>query len=81
MLTDLYTPGWLAFVNGKETPVQRINGVFKGICLNNAGDNIVEFRYSYPNLGVFKLVAFLAFSIFMAILFYLRRLKVEQSHN
>jgi len=44
VLSDSYFPGWKAFVNGKESPILRVNHVMRGIALPG-GRYTVEFRY------------------------------------
>jgi uncharacterized membrane protein YfhO len=48
-LTYYYNPWWKAYVDGKESPVLRINGVFAGTCVTE-GSHRVEFIYDYPSL-------------------------------
>lgn len=44
VLTDVYYPGWKAYVNGKETKIFRTDFTFRGVVVP-AGDNTVEFTY------------------------------------
>jgi hypothetical protein len=61
-LTDSFSPGWQAFVNGQAVPVLLVDGVFRGIRLNGPGTYEVRFRYRPPywnlslGLAVFGLV-------------------------
>ena len=48
VLTDAYAPGWRATINGKEAPVFRVDGVFRGVCIEKPGHQIVTFSYSPP---------------------------------
>lgn len=43
-LSDVYYPGWKAFVDGEETKIYRANYTFRSVCLG-PGDHRVEFRY------------------------------------
>jgi hypothetical protein len=43
-LSEVYYPGWLAFVNGKATPIIRADGALRAVEVD-AGDNVVEFRF------------------------------------
>jgi hypothetical protein len=44
VLSDNWYPSWKGFVDGREVPVLRANGAFRGVPLS-AGDHTVEFRY------------------------------------
>src|SRR4030095_1357350 len=65
VLSEPYSRGWDAFVDGKRTPVNRVNYVLQGIPVA-AGGHKVEFKYrpptfrngaSYTLLGVLILIA------------------------
>lgn len=43
--SDLSYPGWHAYVNGVEKPVLQVNGVFRGLQLDDPGNTTIEFRY------------------------------------
>lgn len=44
VFTDTYYPGWKAYVDGKETPVYRADGLVRAIFLPS-GNHIIEFTY------------------------------------
>jgi hypothetical protein len=44
ILGDAFYPGWKAFVDGKESPIYRVNYVMRGVFLP-PGHHEVEFRY------------------------------------
>jgi hypothetical protein len=44
-LVDSYMPGWRATVNGRASPVLRVNGVFRGIRIETPGAYEIHFRY------------------------------------
>lgn len=44
ILSDTYDPGWRAYVNGRPTPILRVNALFRGVALP-PGDHIVDFQY------------------------------------
>jgi hypothetical protein len=50
VLHDLYYPGWVAFVDGKPTPVLKANLLFRGVELPR-GRHIVTFRFAPLSLG------------------------------
>lgn len=42
---DQYYPGWTARLNGVETPILKINGLFKGVKIPNSGLHEVDFEF------------------------------------
>jgi len=44
VLNDSFYPGWKAFVDGKEKPVYRVNGAFRGVFISST-DKFVTFKY------------------------------------
>jgi len=44
VLRDSWYPGWIAFIDGKRTPILRINGCFRGVIVP-AGAHSVRFVY------------------------------------
>jgi hypothetical protein len=51
VVSDTFYPGWRAYVDGKSTPVVRVNYALQGICLP-AGDHQVVFQFEPEALGV-----------------------------
>lgn len=51
VLTDLHDPGWRVTVDGDETPMLRVNGIFRGVPLH-AGEHVVEYRYSPTSIRI-----------------------------
>lgn len=47
VLTDIYYPGWKAYVDGTEGKIYRVNGLVRGVFVK-AGSHTVEFRYMPP---------------------------------
>ncbi|MBI3796724.1 MAG: YfhO family protein, partial [Deltaproteobacteria bacterium] len=47
-LTDSYAEGWRATLNGREVPVLRVDGVFRGIRIEEPGTQEVQFWYRPP---------------------------------
>ena len=45
MLSDAYAEGWRARLDGRDVPLLRVNGAFRGVCLEAAGRHRVEFVY------------------------------------
>ncbi len=76
VMTDHYYPNWLALVDGNEVPIQRVNGVFRGLFLD-AGEHNIEFRYEPASLQKGYFIAAIAALSLLAItsfLFFKRRL-------
>ena len=44
-LTDAWSPGWHARVNNNDVPLFRVDGTFRGVCLEGAGEYNVTFYY------------------------------------
>ena len=48
-LTYYYNPWWKAYVDGRESPVLRVNGILAGTYVSE-GQHHIEFVYDYPSL-------------------------------
>lgn len=48
VLVDTYAPGWRASIDGLAVPVIRVNGTFRGVCIDRAGTYAVEMTYRPP---------------------------------
>ncbi|MCO5206496.1 MAG: oligosaccharide flippase family protein [Anaerolineae bacterium] len=67
VLNDSYAPGWKAFVrpadggesDEQEVAVYRVNGNFRGVFLDEAGDYAVRFRYSPTSFKLAGLATFM----------------------
>jgi Bacterial membrane protein YfhO len=44
-LTDTFMRGWRATLDGREVPVLRVDGVFRGVCIPEPGLHHVRFTY------------------------------------
>ncbi len=62
VLTDTYFPGWKAFVDGKEMPVEKTASSFRAITLNS-GEHEVIFRYKPASFVVGCFISFFAAAI------------------
>lgn len=56
VLSDTHYPGWLATVNGRETPIYRVNGAFRGVRVP-AGDSVVEMVYRPQSFRVGAIIS------------------------
>ena len=45
VLSDLMVPGWHVEINGAAAPLYRVNGTFRGVRLEGAGNYDVRFWY------------------------------------
>ena len=58
VLRDAFYPGWRAFVDGREVPVQKADFFFRGVALES-GDHQVIFRYDPAFRGISRWVSLL----------------------
>lgn len=59
VLTDSYFPGWIAQIDGQDTPIYRANGNFRAV-LVPAGEHTVRFKYSPISFRVGAVLSLLA---------------------
>lgn len=62
VLTDSYSPGWIAQIDGQDTPIYRADGNFRAVQVP-AGEHTVRFKYSPVSFrvgAVLSLVAVIA---------------------
>ena len=45
VLSEIWYPGWQATVNGSPQPVQKVNGMFRGIYLSQSGQHQITLEY------------------------------------
>jgi hypothetical protein len=60
VLTDLYYPGWVAYVDGIKTPITIFQGTFRKIVIP-VGSHIVEFKFQPTHLMLGMFLPFLGF--------------------
>jgi uncharacterized membrane protein YfhO len=61
VFSERYSPGWKAWIDGKETSLYQVNGILRGVCVP-AGSHTIEMRYQPSSLiwgSVITLLAFL----------------------
>jgi uncharacterized membrane protein YfhO len=51
VLSDVYYPGWIASIDGRETQIYRTNYIFRGVLLPE-GRHLVRFEYKPTSLYV-----------------------------
>lgn len=59
VLTDTYFPGWLAQIDGQDTPMYRADGNFRAVFVP-AGEHTVRFKYSPVSFRVGSVLSLLA---------------------
>jgi hypothetical protein len=66
VLSDLYYPGWKARVNGREEPVIKVFGIFRGVFIEKGQSEVVfEYRpFSFYAGAALSLTALIALVIF-----------------
>ncbi len=82
VLTDTYAGGWRVAVNGTEQAVVRVNGVFRGVLIPEAGTYTVEWWYRPPRWSLALFSAFVgAALIILSSLWYIisRKFRILQS--
>jgi hypothetical protein len=51
VFVESWDPGWRAWLNGREVPIVRVNGIFQGILLPEPGRHVAVFRYRPRSLA------------------------------
>ncbi len=59
VLTDTYFPGWIAQIDGEDTPMYRADGNFRAVVVP-AGEQTVRFKYSPISFRVGSVLSLLA---------------------
>jgi hypothetical protein len=65
VLTDLHYPGWRAYVDNRQTPVHRVNTLFRGVYLEPGAHRVV-YRYEPLSVRVGAWMVLAALGIAMA---------------
>src|SRR5581483_10222447 len=59
VLTDSYFPGWIAQIDGQDTPIYRADGNFRAVAVP-VGENTVRFKFSPISFRVGAVISLLA---------------------
>lgn len=59
VLTDVFYPGWMAMVDGRPAPIERVDYLLRGVALP-PGTHRVEFRYQPASFRAGWIVSLLA---------------------
>jgi hypothetical protein len=65
VLGDNYYPGWKAYVDGREVPIERVDYLFRGVRVG-AGVSTVEFRYEPVSWRIGWIVSLIALAALLA---------------
>lgn len=69
VLSELFYPGWKAFVNNKEVPILKVNGVVRGVYLEG-GRNDIVFKYFPESLKLGIIVTAVSLTLFVVFSFW-----------
>lgn len=72
LLTDAWYPGWVARVDGVETPIERADYIFRAVRVN-AGTHRIEFEYRPASLVLGAVISGLALLGLAGVFVYSRR--------
>ena len=82
VLTDIYYPGWKAFIDGTETKIYRADGLVRAIFVPE-GDHTIEFVYLPESYTIGITISLITALILVAIYFIsrnkYRRPKIEKA--
>ncbi len=79
-LSEVYYPGWKAFINGKETKIYRSNYAFRSIFIPSAGNYKVQFRFEPASLRIGTSITLCGFILLLFISAYLSLKKLFHSN-
>ncbi|MFC1807319.1 YfhO family protein [Candidatus Omnitrophota bacterium] len=71
VLTDLFYPGWKAYVDGRESEIFRVNGLVRGVFLRN-GNHEVVFKYSPASFNIGLGISIICLIVCLALFLYRR---------
>jgi hypothetical protein len=72
VISEQYYPGWYAYVEGKETPIYAVDGILRGIFLNE-GKHMVRLEYKPLSFSIGLAISILSLLATIARLVYLYR--------
>ena len=73
IVTDQYYPGWQAFIDGKQAAIYAVDGIFRGVFLEE-GDHIIQFKYQPLWFIIGGIISSL--SLLITVIFIISRSKV-----
>ena len=76
VLSDIYYPGWQAYIDGQPTDIYRVDSLLRGVELRE-GSHIVEFTYSPKTFKIGLIIAIIA-SLFLGVLCFMPRHRLSR---
>jgi hypothetical protein len=64
-LVDAFSDGWHAEINGREAPVLRVDGVFRGVKIETPGEIAVRFWYRPPQWNLSLILCGIGFIVLL----------------
>ena len=71
VFSEVFDPGWTAFVDGKATPVHLVDHILRAVHVP-AGSHLIELRYQTPMLGAGAVITVLTIAILATGFYFLR---------
>lgn len=71
ILTDTYYPGWKAYVDGKETPIYRADGLVRAVYVP-AGSHDIEFSYLPESFVTGVMISLITAGVLVGVVVYSR---------
>lgn len=68
VLSDVFYPGWRAYLDGNRVEIYRVNGIMRGLFIEE-GEHIVEFQYYADSFRQGIAIALCSFILMMVVVF------------
>ena len=78
VVTDQYYPGWVAIVDGKQEPIYAVDGIFRGVVLEE-GDHRIQFKYRPLSFRIGVMISSL--SLLILIIFSVFGSRLSRKHH
>ncbi len=78
VVTDQYYPGWEAIVNGKQVPIYAVDGIFRGIFLDE-GNHMIKFKYRPLSFLIGGMISIISLMITITLMIFSSR--TWQNHH
>ena len=72
VVSDQYYPGWAAYVDGEPAPIYAVNGILRGVYLEE-GRHVIQFKYRPRSFMVGAIISILLFLFVIIMLVVSRR--------
>jgi len=80
-VVDSFSDGWHAQANGREVPVIRVDGVFRGVRIETPGEVDVRFWYRPPHWNLSLLLCGSGLLLLSTLVFVGRKRRITSSNN